>query len=60
MNKRRVCAQCGVTEPNTLVLVFRINRMFKIWKGASSEVDLCSFECEKIYRREQRMREVNE
>jgi len=39
----RVCAQCGKVESERLWLY--PGRMFKIWKGASSPVDLCSFEC---------------
>jgi len=41
--ERRACAQCGKVEPRRLWL--HPGRMFKIWKGASSLVDLCSFEC---------------
>lgn len=43
--KRRICAQCGKVEPTLLWL--RPGRMFKIWKGASHKVDLCSFECSR-------------
>lgn len=39
----RTCAQCGVHEPRRLWLPW--NRMFKIWRGTSHKVDLCSFEC---------------
>jgi hypothetical protein len=47
--ERRICAQCGKAEPRWLWL--RPHRMFKIWKGASHKVDLCSFECSKRWYR---------
>jgi len=42
---QRVCAQCGAVEPSRWVLTVLPGRMFKVWKGASHDVDLCSFEC---------------
>lgn len=48
---KRVCAQCGKVEPGWFTLMFAPGRMFKIWKGSSHDVDLCTFECERKYYR---------
>ena len=45
--EQRVCAQCGKVEPKRLWL--HPTKMFKIWAGSSHLVNLCTWECSRLW-----------